>query len=313
MAKIKNDLTGKTFGKLTVTGLSRRDKWGAPIWSCICECGKEVESRTKGLQKMRAPSCGCSPSFINDLTGKVFGDLTVLKLSHKASNGTLFWECSCTCGGSKKERSYRLTTGKTTNCGCHTRRRLELGDQVFGNLLVKKFVGFNKRCGAVWECVCQCGKGEQPEIIYSTSADLRKGVIRGCRLCRGDRWVEAAGTHGFSQQERFQITRFRLWRSIQNRAKRTGIPFTITPDDIVVPDKCPLLGVPFEETKENPGPNSPSLDKIIPSLGYIPGNVWVVSKRANWIKSDATLEELKMITANLEKKIDEIEQIKEAS
>lgn len=54
------------------------------------------------------------------------------------------------------------------------------------------------------------------------------------------------------------------------------------------------------------GPESPTLDKIIPALGYVPGNVWVISHRANTIKSDASLEELKTLTANLEKKLNEL-------
>lgn len=40
---------------------------------------------------------------------------------------------------------------------------------------------------------------------------------------------------------------------------------------------------------------SPSLDKIIPSLGYVPGNVLVISWRANRIKCDATANELMLI------------------
>lgn len=43
------------------------------------------------------------------------------------------------------------------------------------------------------------------------------------------------------------------------------------------------------------GPNSPSLDKIVPELGYVKGNIVVVSLRANQIKSDATIEELQAV------------------
>ena len=50
-------------------------------------------------------------------------------------------------------------------------------------------------------------------------------------------------------------------------------------------------------------PNSYSLDRIDSSKGYIPGNVWVISRRANAIKSDATLEELELLVKNLKEKI----------
>ena len=45
--------------------------------------------------------------------------------------------------------------------------------------------------------------------------------------------------------------------------------------------------------------NSPSLDRIDSSKGYTPDNVWVISRRANIIKHDATLEELLLISKNL--------------
>ena len=45
--------------------------------------------------------------------------------------------------------------------------------------------------------------------------------------------------------------------------------------------------------------DSPTIDKLIPSLGYTKGNVWVISRRANMIKSDATLEELELLVGNL--------------
>lgn len=43
----------------------------------------------------------------------------------------------------------------------------------------------------------------------------------------------------------------------------------------------------------------PSLDKIIPKLVYVKGNVWVVSNKANRIKSNATIEELELLVKNL--------------
>jgi hypothetical protein len=59
-------------------------------------------------------------------------------------------------------------------------------------------------------------------------------------------------------------------------------------------DKCPILGVELNWGK-NTGvatPNSPSLDKVDPNLGYVRGNVWIISHRANTIKNNATPQEL---------------------
>lgn len=94
--------------------------------------------------------------------------------------------------------------------------------------------------------------------------------------------------------------RYNMWANARNRAKRDGLPFTITKEDIVIPEFCPALGVKLEiaqgeryQTGFNP--LSPSLDKIVPSKGYVPGNIVVVSMLANSIKRDATIEQLKQV------------------
>jgi hypothetical protein len=75
----------------------------------------------------------------------------------------------------------------------------------------------------------------------------------------------------------------------RQRAKQLGVPCTIKRSDIVIPEMCPVLG-----------DSSPSLDRIIPSLGYVPGNVRVISQRANRIKNDATSLELRLVASYIE-------------
>lgn len=88
--------------------------------------------------------------------------------------------------------------------------------------------------------------------------------------------------------------RVRMLTQARVRAKRDGYPCTVTLDDFTIPSHCPVLGVPLRTSRGRSGPSgdTPSLDKIVPALGYVPGNVVVVSYRANFIKSDATPEEL---------------------
>jgi hypothetical protein len=94
----------------------------------------------------------------------------------------------------------------------------------------------------------------------------------------------------------------RMWRSAKHRAKVSEVPFDISPDDIVIPEFCPVFGIRLEVNKgEGFQPSSPSLDRIIPSLGYTRGNVQVISYRANELKRDASLDELKMLVCFLEK------------
>lgn len=84
-----------------------------------------------------------------------------------------------------------------------------------------------------------------------------------------------------------------LCRNAKIRAKKRGIPFGITPADIVIPEFCPILGL---RLVSGVGPSTradlASLDRINPTLGYVRGNIAVISKRANQIKSDATSAEL---------------------
>jgi hypothetical protein len=82
------------------------------------------------------------------------------------------------------------------------------------------------------------------------------------------------------------------------RAKQKGVPFDITIDDIVIPKYCPILGIKLKSSelgRKGNCPTSPSLDRIIPELGYVKGNVRVISQRANTLKSNATSVELEKI------------------
>lgn len=65
--------------------------------------------------------------------------------------------------------------------------------------------------------------------------------------------------------------------------------------DVVVPLVCPVLGIPIEQDLTARTDNSPSIDRIDSSKGYIPGNVIVVSWRANRLKQDASVLEIKQL------------------
>lgn len=85
-----------------------------------------------------------------------------------------------------------------------------------------------------------------------------------------------------------------LYSSARARAKKKNIPFDITKDDFEIPEYCPILGIKLEINFGTQGGwfCSPSLDRIIPSLGYVKGNVRVISLLANNMKSNANNEQL---------------------
>jgi hypothetical protein len=127
------------------------------------------------------------------------------------------------------------------------------------------------------------------------------------RQRRIERWADPElRKHDLNKQKEYKeknINKVIIMTS-RKRAKDKGLDFNLEESDIMVPKKCPLLGIDirFDGTKNNRD-SSPSLDRIDSSKGYIKGNVWIISYRANRIKNNATIEEIEMIAKNLKKMI----------
>jgi hypothetical protein len=67
----------------------------------------------------------------------------------------------------------------------------------------------------------------------------------------------------------------------------------------VIPGVCPILGIPIVIDGKGQRDDCPSADRRIPELGYVKGNVRIVSMKANRIKNNATLEELEKILTDM--------------
>lgn len=93
-----------------------------------------------------------------------------------------------------------------------------------------------------------------------------------------------------------------LYRAVKAQAKMDNIPFNLEESDVIIPDICPVLGIPIKIHTGRGGyfPDSPTIDRIIPELGYIKGNIKIISFRANLLKTNATLEKLKAIVKYIE-------------
>lgn len=83
-------------------------------------------------------------------------------------------------------------------------------------------------------------------------------------------------------------------RKKQNQKKR-GWEWNITPTDLEWPTHCPVFGIELNWFALRLSEDSPTIDRIDNTKGYIPGNVMIISWRANRIKNDGTLEEHQMI------------------
>ena len=92
-----------------------------------------------------------------------------------------------------------------------------------------------------------------------------------------------------------------LISTARHRAKKKGVAFELRADDISIPEYCPVLGIPLIFSDMKNRHNSPSLDRIKPDLGYVSGNIIVVSWRANDIRRNFRPDELKTVGAFYEK------------
>ena len=94
----------------------------------------------------------------------------------------------------------------------------------------------------------------------------------------------------------------------RHRAKRKGLAFTITADSIDWPEFCPVFGSrllydDLPPTEPSVGLDIPSIDRLDPAVGYVPGNCRVISWRANRLKSDASIPELRALLLWLTKEV----------
>ncbi len=139
-----------------------------------------------------------------------------------------------------------------------------------------------RRCG-------RCGE-EKPLEDFSP----RNFRCRPCTALTTAEWRAANPERSREVQRRSYLRRLRrvMLQTAQKRSREGGLPFDLIEDDIFIPDYCPVLGIRLEP-KAGRGfhASSPTLDRLVPELGYVRGNVAVISCRANVLKSNGTAEE----------------------
>lgn len=192
---VKDDLSGQKFGLWTVL---KRAPAKRCSYLCRCECGNERVIRADGLKTFsETSSCGCNASELlkeqyrngrktsaKDLTGLIFGQTTVIGNPFRKNNN-IWWMCKCGCGKVFEAQGSKLTSGKTTSCGCLTKQLLskanliDLTGQTFGNWRVLKrgqdHVCPNGQRAPKWLCRCSCGVEREVFGVV-----LRNGTSRSC-------------------------------------------------------------------------------------------------------------------------------------
>lgn len=115
-----NIVEGQRFGKLTVIGFAGSDESGHKLYYVLCDCGTKFVATGSNLTSGRTRSCSCTRR--TDLTGQVFGKLTVVSY-HSSRNGKAMWLCRCECGREKVVSADNLRRGRSTHCGCSRIKR----------------------------------------------------------------------------------------------------------------------------------------------------------------------------------------------
>jgi hypothetical protein len=115
------DLTGQTFGRLTV--IERDSSRNGTYFLCQCTCGNLKSIKSNDLKRGSTLSCSCLRSETSknksiDLTNHTYNRITVVSLDHRKKN-KLYWLCRCECGNNLIIDSSHLRSSHTKSCGCY--------------------------------------------------------------------------------------------------------------------------------------------------------------------------------------------------
>jgi len=119
----------------------------------------------------------------------------------------------------------------------------------------------------------------------------------------GGKEKSAATNKKLYYENRINNPNIYLLKGAKKRSKTKNIPFDITAEDVIIPETCPVLGIQLQIGEKIVCDNSPTLDRIKPELGYVKGNIQVLSFRANMLKNNATAEELEKVLEHLKKMV----------
>ena len=143
---------------------------------------------------------------------------------------------------------------------------------------------------------CDTKKKNEEFYFHKTTKDGLQSYCKSCTIDKRKTWIT-------DNREKYMIN------SAKTNAKRRNIYFDLKPSDISIPDVCPVLGIPLDNRtpgRSGPTEDSASIDRLDNNKGYIKGNVFVISWKANKIKSNGTYEEIMKVAEWMRKTSDSI-------
>lgn len=161
-----------------------------------------------------------------------------------------------------------------------------------------------KRRGLKFYCTGKpCKHGHEP-LRYTAT-----GNCVACAMTRTKEYVaDNRDEHNRKMREYMRLNRHKhilekdelrkndlaayLLLGLETKAKRRGLECSLTKDDLIVPECCPVFGTKWDWSNKD---TVPSLDRVDNSKGYVAGNVKVISYKANRLKSDAMISDIEKV------------------
>ena len=188
----------------------------------------------------------------------------------------------------------------------------DISGQTFNWLTAVRLDRWQPGKGFYWWWRCECGKEKPIRLIHVMSGHTKScgckrkstkinfpppcskcGTVHERRTAQGGYAKLCQNCYNKEKNHTAYPPKYLLARA-KDRANKFNLPFNLTEEDAVIPEFCPILGIKLAYGAAN-RESSPSLDKIIPSLGYVKGNVAVISNRANRLKDNGTSGEHRRI------------------
>ena len=142
-----------------------------------------------------------------------------------------------------------------------------------------------------------CKKCNSKKVMDSPNRDivmLKSNINKKIKVNNDIQYKEKIKNSKINWNHSIKGIAYNMYKSAKKRAELYNIDFNITIDDIIIPDKCPILNHELKVGTVGGSKYSPSLDRINPNLGYVKGNIQVISRLANSMKNNASPEELKL-------------------
>ena len=139
--------------------------------------------------------------------------------------------------------------------------------------------------------ICKGCQQEKADVEFPVRSD-RSGRLRPyCRACARD-----IGKARYSYHRRTAPFKLRCSRA-KSRAQHLKVPFDLTPDylETLWTGKCAATGVDIKWDTDKDDEFAAELDRMVPAKGYTQGNVAFLSRRANRLKNNTTVDELEQI------------------